>query len=421
MYPFYRLLTLFAGPFLPALLRHRLRRGKEDDLRLRERLGFASAPRPAGNLLWVHAASMGESLSALPLIEAFLTRHPGWHVLITTVTVTSASAMQQRLLSRTVHQFAPLDHPAVLSRFLSHWKPDLTFWIESELWPNMVQETRKHCPMYLINARMSERSFRRWQVIPSFARDMLGSFLGVFAQSRTDADRFTALGAKGVEYKGNLKYDTPPLGCDESVLVQLRRAIGDRPVWLAASTHEGEEIQIASVHRELKAQFPDLLTFIVPRHAPRGALLTSQLREQHFVTVRRSGGEPITSDTEIYLADTMGELGLFYRLSPIVFMGGSLVPHGGQNMLEAARLGCAVITGPHTQNFTAICDELEQEGALLRVSDARNLQECVSNLLADNALRRQYADAALESVSHHSGIVDALLNSIQLPAVERHS
>ena len=452
MYSVYRLLTVLTTPFLPLLLQWRLHRGKEDAARLQERLGHSNAQCPMPNLLWIHAASMGESASMLPLIDAFLAKHPEWQVMVTTVTVTSAKLMATKLPPRAFHQFAPLDNPAVLRRFFAHWQPQLAFWIESELWPNMAKMTP--CPMHLINARMSERSFRRWQLCPSLLREMLQCFTAIFPQSEADAARFQTIIKRGaiaagvaegiggvspltvINCLGNLKYDAPPLTCDETELATLQASLGNRPFWLASSTHAGEEEQIAQVHLALKKTYPDLLTILVPRHAPRGDAIAAMLHERSLQLVQRSKNKTIKTQhpteqgeaaravgeseargrippqIEIYLADTMGELGLFYRLSEIVFIGGSLVPHGGQNLLEPARLNCAILCGQHMHNFAAVTAEMLRENAVIQVADAPALTAKVSTLLADKSLRESYAKAAAQAVQKHSGIVEALLQNI---------
>jgi 3-deoxy-D-manno-octulosonic-acid transferase len=354
---------------------------------------------------------MGESLSALPLIEAFLQRHPDWQVVVTTVTVTSARLMAEKLPAGAVHRFAPLDHPWVLRRFFAQWQPDVALWIESELWPNMVRMCP--CPLFLVNARLSERSFRRWRFAQGLLAGMLTRFIAIFPQSEPDAARFAAfVSADMLHTLGNLKYDAPPLECDEAELAALRHAIGARPVWLAASTHEGEEAIIAEAHRLLAQEFPDILTLIVPRHAPRGEAIAAMLRSFGAVA-QRSKNESPHPESSFYLADTMGELGLFYRLSGIAFLGGSLVPHGGQNLLEAARLDCALLSGTHTHNFAAIAAALEAAQALTRVTDAGTLAQAVAAILGNPAQRQQQATAAAEVASQQSGVVARVLDAVE--------
>ncbi len=367
----YRVLTAFIAPLIVLWLYWRRLCVKEDPARLRERFGFASKPRPEVTLLWLHAASVGEAMSVLLLIEKIRARFPQVKMLLTTGTITSARLMQARLPEGVIHQYAPVDTPQATLKFMRHWKPEFAFWVESEFWPNLVMDADDYqCFMGVINARMSERSFSGWQKHPALIRDMLSRFNMVFAQSAEDAKRLEMLGAKDVLCLGNLKYDAALLPCDEAELVQLAKHVGERPAWLAASTHPGEEALIAETHKLLSATRPTLLTIIAPRHPERGNDIANELKKNWRVA-QRSKRESLTADTQFYIADTLGELGLFYRLCDIVFMGGSLVAHGGQNPLEPARLSCAVLTGPHTHNFADMYREMEKIGGCLRVKNAQ--------------------------------------------------
>ena len=265
--------------------------------------------------------------------------------------------------------------------------------------------------MGIINARMSERSFRSWQKHPRMIGAMLGSFDIVFAQSEQDASRLQTLGARDVVSAGNLKYDGATLPCDEEELITLQNAIGARPVWLAASTHPGEEEIIAQAHQLISSAYPDLLTIIVPRHPERGGAIAEQLKKYGRPDIALAQKDPITDDTGIYIADTLGELGLFYRLSEIVFMGGSLVKHGGQNPLEPARLTCAVITGPHTHNFSDIYNEMEQAGGCVRVDNAKELAAQIGRLLDNAAARNSMQDTVREWMENKGGATERILNT----------
>ncbi len=365
----YATLTSVLAPLITLWLWVRRLSGKEDPKRMRERFGFASRPRPAGALLWLHAASVGEANSVLPLIDQLRERFPMFNILLTTGTVTSAQLMARRLPKDVIHQYVPVDTPQATARFMRHWMPDFAFWVESEFWPNLVLEAnRSQCFMGVINARMSDRSFKSWDKYPALISAIIGAFDCVFAQSDKDATRFRALGARQVTNTGNLKYDALMLTCDEGELIRLTSAIGARPVWLAASTHPGEEEMIASAHTAIAAKHPGLLTIIAPRHPNRGPEITAALAKYRVGV--RSRKDAIAPDSEIYIADTLGELGLFYRLSETVFMGGSLVKHGGQNPLEPARLSCAIVTGPYVHNFADIYQEMEKTGAAITVKNA---------------------------------------------------
>lgn len=405
----YRALTFILHPFVILYLMKRRLRGKEHPERWHERLGHAGFPRPEGGVVWLHAASVGEAQSITPLIKILSDAYPQASILLTTGTVTSAQLMDAKLPDRAYHQFVPVDTWLSVRRFLNHWKPDIAIWTESELWPNLITMTHaRTVPMALLNARMSLGSYHVWQRFPKTIRAILRCFDVVFPQSSDDAERLTQLGARGVHMLGNLKHDSPPLAADSKEMGALINQIGGRAVWVAASTHAGEESLIAQAHRTLAEDHPDLLTIIAPRHPDRGEKIANLLAGEGFQVALRSRQEPIAETTAIYVADTLGELGIFYRIAEIVFMGGSLVPHGGQNPLEPARLDCALITGPHTHNFVAICAELEAKQALIRVQDVRELTVRVSELLRDHAKQEGYAKTALKLAEDKQGVLESV-------------
>jgi 3-deoxy-D-manno-octulosonic-acid transferase len=391
----YRTATRLSGPLIEAHLRRRVRRGKEDPERLGERLGQPGLARPAGRLVWLHAASVGESLAALPLIEALQAADPDRRILLTTGTVTSSTLMATRLPDGVIHQFVPVDRPSAWRRFLGHWQPALGLLIESEIWPNLVLEAEAFgLPLVLVNGRMSARSFARWRRAGAGGGALFARFALCLAKSPADGERFRALGIRDVQEVGNLKQAAAPLPIDPEAREALDAAIGDRPVWLAASTHPGEELLLADCHRHLAAAFPDLLTVIVPRHPERGPGLAAEIRTMGLALARRAAGETPGRETAIYLADTLGELGLFFRLARIAFIGGSLIPHGGQNPLEAAKLGCPPVYGPHMANFEEIALALEAAGGARRVGDAGELAELLEGLLGEKKTLAAFADRA---------------------------
>ncbi len=402
--------TTALAPVLPMHLRRRVARGKEIADRLPERYGL-HAERPAGRLLWLHAASVGETLSVLPLIEALAAADPALTILLTTGTVTSATLLGRRLPAglapRVLHRFVPLDVPRWVARFLDGWRPDAAVLVESELWPNMIAATAaRGIPLALINGRMSERSARWWGRAPGLARSLLSKFRVVLGQTEADAGRFRALGAAGAACWGNLKYAAPPLPVEDAERRRLAALIGDRPVFLAASTHPGEEAIVIAAHRRIAAPHPGLLTVIVPRHPERGAEVAAL--GAGLVVARRATGEDPSADTAVYVADTLGELGLFYRLARLAFVGGSLVPHGGQNPLEPARLHCPVLTGPHTWNFAEILARLEAVGGVTRIDPgtepAAALAEAVSAMLTESDRGRAQAEAAAGIAAEEAGL-----------------
>ena len=394
-----------ASPALRLMLRRRAARGKEIEARLPEREGIDPTPRPPGRLLWLHAASVGESQSILPVV-AELVRAPmpgGLTILLTTGTVTSARLLADNLpgygAGRVLHRFVPLDVPAWAARFLDHWQPDAAAFVESELWPNLLAACRaRRIPAMLVNARMSARSLRGWQRAPGFAHQVLGSFARIHPQSAADADRLRLLGATTIDPPGNLKLAAPSLAADPATLAQLHHAIGPRPIWLAASTHPGEEAVAAAIHHALAPTHPGLLTIIAPRHPERGAAIATALEAS-----RRAAGDP-PPQGGIWIADTMGELGLLYRLAPIVFVGRSLIAQGGQNPLEPARLGCAVAMGPHTANFADTVARLSAAGALTVVPDQAALTTWVATMLADPAARDAAARAAIAAAQGEAAL-----------------
>ena len=391
----YRGATVAGGPLIQAWLALRRAGGKEDPIRFAERFGQANRPRPAGRLVWLHGASVGEGLSMLPLIEALREAHPDLSVLVTTGTVTSARLLGERLPAGVIHQYVPVDRPAWVGRFLDHWRPDLAIWLESEFWPNLIAATAaRRVPMALLNGRVSPGSLRNWQRAPAAIARLLGAFSLVAGQTAGDAERLRRLGAAGAINLGNLKVAAEPLPAEASELAALDRAFADRPRWLAASTHAGEEEMAGQVHQRLAAQFPNLLTVIVPRHPQRGEAVARALAAQGLSVARRSLAPVPPEGTAVYVADTLGEMGLFLRLAGIVFVGGSLVPHGGHNPLEPARLEGAVLFGPEMTNFRDMAQRMTACGGAETVPDADALADAVARLLADPAARWERAAAA---------------------------
>ncbi len=388
-----------AAPALRLLLRVRLARGKEVRGRLTERRGIDPTPRPPGRLIWLHAASVGETLSILPVLPAL--SEGVSTIVLTTGTVTSARLLAQRLdpllAGRVLHRFAPLDVPRWAARFLDHWRPDAAAFVESELWPNQLAACRaRGIPTMLINARLSDRSLARWRRAPRLAQHVLGGFARVQPRSGTDAERLRALGCCRVGEPADLKLAAPPLPVDETELQRLQDLLPGRPIWLAASTHPGEDKLILGVHRTLVADHPGLLTIIAPRHPERGGTISA-------AGYRSRGEDP--PEEGVWVADTLGELGLLYRLAGIAFIGRSLLPPGGgQNPLEPARLGCAIAVGPHTGNFTDHVAMLRAAGGLTVVRDVTELGRWVDGLLRDPARRKAIGDAAVAAVERHRGL-----------------
>ena len=407
----YRAASAALAPAIPLFLRQRAAIGKEDRTRSGERLGVASKPRPEGKLVWFHGASVGECVAALPVI-AKLTEEKRANVLVTSGTVASATMMEKMLPRSAIHQFVPIDTPAATDRFLSYWRPDAGLFVDSDLWPNLILGAhRRGTRLALVNARISERSFDGWRWAPVTARAILSSFDVCLAQDEIFAKRFTALGCPDVHVAGSLKADAPALGADEGKLAALNAAIGTRPVLLAAQTHAGEDETILPAHDILRRTFPDLLSIIVPRHVERSADIAMLCGTR---TVRvRSRGEIPDATTAVYVADTMGELGLFYRLARFSFVGGTLVPMGGHNPLEPARLHCAVIAGPHVANSASAFEAVFAAQGFGLVHTAGEIATIATRLLANDAAAKQAGDAAFAGAARLGGAVEKTLATIE--------
>ena len=408
----YRQLSNAAVPLAPALIKRRLKLGKEDPARVGERRGFSEDVRPNGPLVWIHGASVGEVLAAAALIERL--RALNIRILLTSGTVTSAAIVAKRFPADIIHQYVPYDSPRYVARFLDHWRPSLALFIESDLWPNIIlASAARRLPMVLINGRMSHRSFPRWRKINATISALLGRFDICLAQSQVDAERFAALGSRNVITTGNLKLDVPAPPADAYRLERLMAATRDRPIIVAASTHPGEDEILVETHRTLARFFPRLLSVIVPRHPDRGETIVRGIAAAGLQPGLRSHQELPADTTDIYVANTMGELGLFYRLAPIVFMGGSLVRHGGQNPIEAIKLGASIVHGPHVFNFTEVYEALDRAGGARQADDQETLVKQLGQLLSDPAARDKSSAASTRVVGQLGGALERTLAALE--------
>jgi 3-deoxy-D-manno-octulosonic-acid transferase len=415
----YRLLTRVVSPFTQQFLAYRLSHGKEHPARMTERRGETRVARPPGPLVWIHSASVGELMAALPLIERIKAR--GFGVLVTSGTVTSANLARQRLPHGAIHQFIPLDTPGYVERFLNHWKPSLVLFVESDLWPNMIMASkRRGIPLILINGRLSDRSFRRWRRMPRTIESLLQNFDMCLMRSRTDAEHFSELGAPRLSVVGNLKLDVPQLPVEENKLIPLSAALLGRPTLAAASTHPGEEEILIDVHVRLKPTLPGLMTIIVPRHPGRGPEIATLAAERGLHAILRSSGKIPEKPTDIYVCDTIGELGIIYRIAPVVFMGGSLVPHGGQNPLEAVKLGASIVHGPFISNFAEISAALDAARGADLVPDAARLATRAAAWLTDSDQRLRAVAAAQKTVDALGGALERTLAALDPYLVQLH-
>ncbi len=408
----YRWTGAAAYPLIGGYVAWRASKGKEEPARRRERYGFAAYPKPAGPLVWMHAASVGETNAVVPVIERILGF--GINIVLTTGTVTSAKVAADRLGDRVIHQYVPLDLKPAVRRFLDHWAPDLAIIAELEIWPMTILELgSRRVPQVLVNGRLSDRSFKSWQKRASIAEALFENLAHVVAQSDLDAERFRALGARPVTVSGNLKVDAGPPPADEQALAELEKHLGHRDIWAAVSTHEGEETLAVGAHKLLRTRHPDLLTIIVPRHPERGEALAVQFTASGLKVARRSQGDAITADTDVLLGDTIGEMGLYLRLTEIAFVGRSLVGHGGQNPLEPAMLHTAVLAGQNVQNFRDTYQHLIDKGGARLVRDREMLAGAVNFLLNNERARRDMMAAGMAAVDDMKGALSRTMRALE--------
>ncbi|MEK1853574.1 MAG: lipid IV(A) 3-deoxy-D-manno-octulosonic acid transferase [Phyllobacterium sp.] len=408
----YRWVGAAAFPIVGAYVAFRASKGKEERGRQGERYGVASVARPTGPLIWVHAASVGETSAVTPLVEAIVDM--GIHVVLTTGTVTSAKMVQERLGERVIHQYVPLDLKPAVDRFLAHWQPDLAIICESEIWPMTILELgTRRVPQVLVNGRLSDRSFANWHKRPSIAEALFENLAHVVAQSEVDGERFRALGARPVTVSGNLKVDTAVPPVNNAELASMHRMIGSRKTWAAISTHQGEEEIVAQVHHMLKARHRDLLTIIVPRHPDRALEIAAEIEKMGMKVALRSRGDQITPDTDIYLGDTIGDMGLYLRLTEIAFVGRSLTAQGGQNPLEPAMLKSAILSGRNVQNFRDSYQRLIKNGGAKLVRDKDMLAGAVNYLFNNPAERQVMIEAGLKTVEDMRGSLTRTMTALE--------
>ncbi len=409
----YRAAMRVVQPAAPIVLRYRERQGKEVASRRSERYGQARIERPKGTLVWVHAASVGETNAILPVIAGLKAKRPDLKYLLTTGTVTSARLAEERLGDSAIHQFVPVDTPEFARRFVAHWRPDAAVFTESEIWPNLILETSAlSIPLLLVNARMSKRSYSRWRKRPGMASPLFNRFKLVLAQNDRFGRWYSELGARRVQVAGNLKIDAPPLPVDLVAYDELISAAKDRRGYVAASTHPDEEEFIADAHRKIAAVYDGFLTIIAPRHPERGTAIAEMLKSKGLRVAQRSLQELPSASTDIYIADTIGELGTLYRLCPIALIGGSLVDKGGQNPIEAIRHGAAVMTGPHFYNFRDIYDALRIKGAVREVTTADDVAKAVIDLIGDESGLDALQKKGIAAVDELTGALDMTIAAL---------
>jgi 3-deoxy-D-manno-octulosonic-acid transferase len=412
----YGLLAPLAAPVAQAKFKRDLAREGVPSGRLVERMGRATVAAPPGGRVWFHAASIGESLSILPLVEALADET---QILVTSGTATSGKLLAQRLPEGVIHQFAPLDTPTAAQRFLTYWRPHVGVFVESEIWPNLMTRAMRHAgtSLMLVNARMSPRSLARWAKVPGTARKVFSSFLKIYTQNRETHDGlapFHRSPETALLVGGNLKAAARPLPVDASALQRWRETLGTRPCWVASSTHEGEEEIVLEAHARVRQTYPDALLVLVPRHAHRGGWgITDLAQKLGHETARLGAEETVTTTTSVLVADTMGELGLWYRLSPIVFLAGSLGDAGGHNPWEPIALHAALLHGPNVQNAANDYRDLTDLGAATEVADAPAIADAITRLMSDPAHLAQCQKAAQGALTGADGLVDQILGDIR--------
>ncbi len=409
----YRIFGYCLFPLMLIYLKWRLHKGKEDKDRLVERYGYSNISRPEGKLVWIHAASVGESLSALSVVEAINKSLPSVSILLTTGTISSSVLMKERLPDNVYHQYFPLDVIHWVKRFLNHWRPDLVLWIESEFWPTHLSELRyRNIPSILLNARLSDSSFSKWLKFPYYFRKITSLFDKIYAQSVSDEKKFHDLGVDIASFEGNLKSILKPRLVNKEEKKKLEDSIGKRKIWLAASTHNGEEKIIARAHKDLMKEFPDALCVLIPRHPERSKNIEEMLIKKGISVKRRTVFEFPNDETQVYIANTLGELDLFYDISPVSFVGGSLVPIGGHNIIEAARGNSAVIVGPHTSNFEDIIEEFIKKDACVLVNNKNELVKKLKIMLVDKEKTLKIINNANKVLDERSLLIDRILKTI---------
>ncbi len=424
---FKKMILLFLYQFLFVLMTPvwlivffiRFIKGKEDKKRFKERFGFAGRPCPEGDLIWMHGASVGECLSMLSLIKKLLEQNPNLHIMVTSGTVTSAEIMEKRLPERAFHHYLPLDVPTFTTRLIRHFKPKAVLWFESEFWPTTLHAFKKEkVPLILLNGRISDRSFQRWQKHPAVIRQMLSCFVATLGQSEEDRRRLEVLGSPETACVGNIKCAATPSPFDAAELALLLQDMGGRPAWLMASTHGPEEEMMTEAMVKLKQQFPTLLTLCAPRHPNRAEELKKMFIAHGFQVAQRSLKEKIQNNVDVYLSDTLGEMGLIYQLAPVVFVGGSLIPFGGQNMLEPMYWSRVVLVGEHTQNFRAFMKMGKEQNTVIEVKSVAELAERISYYLLHPAEQKQMGERAHEMAVSEMAVLDRVVSYLNKRGIQ---
>jgi 3-deoxy-D-manno-octulosonic-acid transferase len=410
----YRFLSYVLFPVFEIYIFWRAYKKKEIKERLRERFGRPTLVHPETPIIWIHAVSVGETNSSFGLVEELLKLFPQTSILFTTTTTTSASVISEKLSQfngRVIHQFLPIDSYFCVKNFLNFWRPEAAIFVESEIWPNFLDVSEQMgISTFLVNGRISEKSATKWNIAKSLGFNVFDYFAAIFAQSEKDQERLQKLSSNEVLFYGNLKSQAQNLFFKPEKLEELKAQIGERKFWIAASTHKGEEEFVIKTHLRLKKEFPDLLTIIIPRHPNRAEEVKNLIKNINFA--QRSENQFISKATEIYLADSLNEMGIFYRLGKFVFLGGSLFEIGGHNPFEVVRLKCVVISGRGVANNKTIYSKLEEERACIMIDSGDELPEVVKYLLENESVLEPIAKTALEVINGSGNIAEQIAKHI---------
>ncbi len=413
----YRMLTFLLKPFVRPLLSIRRRKGLEtkDPKRQKERFGIASVKRPEGKVVWFNAASVGESNSIIPVIDFILKKYPDVYVVVTTSSLTSSENIAKKMAGKKViHQFLPVDRKAYVDRFFDFWKPELGFFVDSDFWPNLILSAKAHgIPLVLLNGRISDRSFPKWKKNLSVAKALMSAFVLGFGKSEEDKARLEVMGLSNVYCVGNLKYAVPPLSYDKEELADLKSKIGKRHVFVVSSTHPGEEEMCLTAFTIIKKRFPDVLMILAPRHPDRGEELKDLFTVNGLKSALRSKKEKLDSSVDVYIANTMGELGLFYTLSDISFVGGSLIKWGGHNPMEPARLHNVVLSGEYVHNFKETYDLLEKEKAVVIVKSGEDLASKIKGFFENPDIAKDYMSRAFYVAEREADVLSRTMEKLK--------
>ncbi|MCR5506996.1 MAG: 3-deoxy-D-manno-octulosonic acid transferase [bacterium] len=418
----YRFLMFILKPMVKPVLFIRRMKGLEtkDSIRKVERFGYASVKRPNKKIVWFNAASVGESNSIIPVIDEILKKYPDTFVLVTTTTVTAADGMAKKLSGKNaVHQFLPIDRRAYVDRFFDYWKPSVGFFVDSDFWPNLILSAKDHkIPLILLNGRVSDKSFAKWKNNLPFIKPLASAFEFTFGKSEDDCKKLSTMGFKKPVCVGNLKYAVPPLSYDKEELKNLSSQIGSRHLFVVSSTHPGEEELCISAFMNIKKRFPDVLMVIAPRHPARGEEIKSLIEANGLKAVLRSSGDKITKNVDIYIANTMGELGLFYNLSEIAFVGGSLIKWGGHNPMEPARLHNTVLSGKYVHNFQETYDLLKSEKAVVMVNDEKDFASKVKAFFENPDVAKDYMSRAFYVAEREAAVLSRVMEKLE-PVIKK--